>query len=235
MASQDVLAIRWLMENVRLRAVMRERGVSAAALAKAAEVSPKTVERWVTTGRPPYPQSQDTVARYLGVKVANLWPDESAHSTYAERDAVPRAEWDRLFSTAESEIGILTYAGGFLLGDAEVRDLLAERARAGVRVRIMLGDPDGEEVARCGVELAGEIRDVCRALRGLEGVEIRLHRTFLYSSIFCADDELLVNLYVYGVTEARSPVINLFKPAGDDMADTYLECFDRIWERATPL
>ena len=37
------------------------------------------------------------------------------------------------------------------------------------------------------------------------GVEIRLHRTVLYNSIYIADDQALVNCHIYGVPAARAP------------------------------
>jgi len=58
--------------------------------------------------------------------------------------------WGRLFGAAEREIGVLVYSGLFLAEDAEVQKSLADKARAGVRVRILLGDPDSKQVAERG-------------------------------------------------------------------------------------
>ncbi len=122
--------------------------------------------------------------------------------------------------------------------------LLAAKAEAGVRVRILLGDPECEAVAQRGADegiddaMAAKIRNVIvlyRPLRAVEGVEFRLHRTVLYNSIYRADDQMLVNTHVYGVPAANAPVFHLRKVAGGSMVTTYVESFERVWDEATPL
>ena len=134
--------------------------------------------------------------------------------------------------------------GLFLAEDAAAKKVLAERARAGVRVRMLLGDPDSEPVAERGADegvddaMAAKIRNALvlyRALRGTEGVEFRFHRTILYNSIFVSDDQLLVNTHVYGLTAALAPVWHLRKVAGGEIAKTYLDSFERVWDTAIPL
>ena len=58
----------------------------------------------------------------------------------------------RLFRSAEREIAILAYSALFLAEDAGVLQILADKGRAGVTVRIALGDPDGPNVAERGGE-----------------------------------------------------------------------------------
>jgi hypothetical protein len=74
-----------------------------------------------------------------------------------------------------------------------------------------------------------------RPVRGADGVEIRLHRTVLYNSIYRGDDQILVNPHIYGATAANSPVLHLQRVPGGDMVTTYLESFERVWDEATPL
>jgi hypothetical protein len=74
-----------------------------------------------------------------------------------------------------------------------------------------------------------------RALRNSEGAEFRFHRTILYNSIYRSDDQLLVNTHIYGVPAARAPVWHLKKVAGGEIAATYFESFERVWESATPV
>lgn len=54
---------------------------------------------------------------------------------YPRRSDMARDIWTRLFDSAEREIGILVYAGLFLAEDSGLQKLLADKARAGVRVR----------------------------------------------------------------------------------------------------
>jgi transcriptional regulator with XRE-family HTH domain len=242
------------MANERLRAALLERGLTPATLADRLSVDPKSVERWIA-GRTPYRKHRYAVAALLEVDEAFLWPDalpreqvaaasESEILTvYPHRWAVPREVWVRLFTHAERDIGVLVYSGFFLAEDAGMLRLLADKARAGVRVRVLLGDPDSPEVARRGADegidevMSAKIRNVLmlyRPLREAPGVEVRLHRTVLYNSIYRADEQLLVNSHVYGCPAANAPVLHLRRVAGGDMVSTYLDSFQRVWDSATP-
>ncbi len=244
------------MANERLRAALLERGTSVAELAAAVQVDPKTVERWITRGRMPYRKHRYAVASFLGVDESYLWPDalspeqvaSASHSeivtVYPHRWAVPRDAWGRLFAEATREIGVLVYSGLFLAEDAGMVRLFADKARAGARVRILLGDPDSPQVAQRGEDegidegMAAKIRSVFvlyRPVRELDGVEIRLHRTVLYNSIYRGDDQLLVNTHIYGTPAANAPVLHLRRVPGADMVSTYLDSFERVWDEATPL
>jgi hypothetical protein len=68
-------------------------------------------------------------------------------------------------------------------------------------------------------------------------VEIRLHTTVLYNSIYRADDEMLVNPHVYGTAAAQAPVLHLQRHGdGDgDLFGTYADSFERVWTAAKPL
>ena len=62
-------------------------------------------------------------------------------AVWPHRSEVPRDTWGHLFSQAEREIGVLVYAGLFLSEDAGIQKILRDKAAAGARVRILLGDP----------------------------------------------------------------------------------------------
>ncbi|MEV7012226.1 DUF5919 domain-containing protein [Streptosporangium sp. NPDC051022] len=244
------------MANERLRVALLEHGTTVDALAEAVQVDAKTVERWITQGRIPYRKHRFAVAKLLGVEESYLWPDaltpaqavavsESEIVTvYPHRWAVPKDTWGRLFSAAREEIDVLVYSGIFIAQDTGIMRLFAEKADAGVRVRILLGDPDCVEVAQRGADegvndgMAAQIRTALflyRSLRQHEGVEIRLHDTILYNSIYRADDQLLVNTHVYGKAAYDAPVMHLRKVTGGDMVSTYTSSFEAVWNRATPV
>jgi hypothetical protein len=136
------------------------------------------------------------------------------------------------------------YSGMFIAEDMGVLKLFAERARAGVRVRILLGDPDSPNVAERGATegIGGEALTVkvrsslglFRPLLAEPGVEIRLHGTVLYNSIYRADEQLLVNTHIYGVMANNAPVFHLRKIPGGEMASTYMDSFERVWDGAVP-
>ena len=240
------------MANERLRATLLERGLTPAALGEDIGVDHKTVERWVS-GRTPYRKHRYAVAARLAVDEAYLWPealsrDQAAAASegevlaiYPHRSDVPREVWKQLFSSSKREIGVLVYSGLALAEDVGLQNILAAKARSGVRVRILLGDPDCPEVAERGtdegIDMGARIRNVLvlvRELRSVDGTEFRLHRTVLYNSIYRGDDELLVNTHIYGMPASRAPVWRLRRIAGGEIAVTYLESFERVWESAIP-
>jgi hypothetical protein len=110
-------------------------------------------------------------------------------------------------------------------------------------VRLLLGDPDSREVAGRGAEegiaeaMSAKVRNALvhlRPLTEMEGIELRLHRTVLYNSLYWADNDLLVNIHVHGVPAAHAPVLHLHASDNRDLTTTYLDSFERIWTEAAP-
>lgn len=238
--------------NDLLRRALADARLTEADVANRLGVDPKTVRRWVA-GRVPYPRNRAGIASLVERDEADLWPqllvpnvnqEQSGIdilATYPHRWAVPRSVWHQLFKGARDEIGILAYAGLFLAEDAGIMRALADRARDGVCVRILLGDPGGTCVAERGSDegvgesMAAKIRNALvhyRALRNIAGVEIRLHDTVLYNSIYRADDDLLINSHAFGIAASHAPVLHLRRAEDGDMASTYLESFERVWVAA---
>lgn len=244
------------MPNERLRAALLQHGVTPTALAEEIGVDAKSVERWITQGRTPYRRHRYAVAAHLGVEETYLWPkalspeqSQAASQSeivqiYPHRWSVPQDLWRRIFENAREEISILVFSGFFLADDPSMVKLLADKAKAGVRVRVLLGDPDSGAVAQRGKDegldelLAAKIRNVIvlyRSLRQVEGTEFRLHGTTLYNSIYRADDQMIVNTHVYGAMASEAPVFHLRKIPGGEMTSTYLGSFEKVWADATPL
>jgi transcriptional regulator with XRE-family HTH domain len=245
------------MANERLRTALLQRGLTQEDLAEAVGVDPKTIERWVR-GRVPYRKHRYKVASKLGVDEAYLWPGALADSQvlsasesevlvlYPHRWAVPHHTWGQLFDGAESEIDILVFAGMFLVDDLGLLRLLESKVDAGVRLRVLLGDPDAVEVKIRGRHegideaLAGKIRNAIaiyqqRGLTAADGAEFRLHSTVLYNSIYRADGEMLVNSHIFGTPAADAPVMHLRQIAGGTLVSTYRQSFERVWAEAHPL
>lgn len=244
------------MANERLRTALLQRGAGLEELADAVGVDPKTAERWITVGRIPYRRHRYAAAAFLGVDEVYLWPNALEREQLADaseneiltvhphRWVVPREAWERLFSTAQAAIDVLVYSGFFLADDPGLQRLLAEKASDGVRIRVLLGDPDCGHVSDRGADegidaaMAAKIRNAIvlyEPLRRLDAVEVRLHDTVLYNSIYRADDELLVNTHIYGQPAAQAPVLHLRRVAGGSMVSTYLDSFERVWSQARPL
>jgi hypothetical protein len=232
----------------RAMAKARLRDVDVAAQMK---VDPKTVQRWLQ-GRLPQSRHRWALADLVGVHEFDDWPQltgasdisPEVHATYNYRSAVPREVWFDHFDGAHQEIGILVYSGLFIAEDVSPIRLLTRKAASGVGVRLLLGDPDSPHVAERGDEegidgaMAAKIRNALvlyRSLSEVDGVEIRLHRTVLYNSLYRADDDLLVNPHVYGVSAAFAPVLHLRRQDESPIMGTYLASFERVWKSAVPL
>ena len=239
--------------NELLRRVMLQAGFREDDLAARLGVDPKTVRRWLN-GRVPYPHNRASIADLLGAEEADLWPGASGTLTakvrpgelgtvYPHRWAVPRDVWIRFFSSAKREIDILAYSALFLAQDGGILHLLAGKGSAGVVVRIALGDPESSHAAQRGEEDIGDampakIRKALMLYRSVaepENVEIRLHQTMLYNSIYRADDQLFVNQHAYGIPAEQAPVFCLHDAGSGEMTALYRDSFERVWAWAAQL
>jgi len=229
-------------------------GLNAVDVAARLGVDPKTVQRWLT-GRVPYPRHRTALADLTGWTIRDLWPStiptphpetepDELRLTYPHRSTVPTDVWHRLFANAQHDIGILAFSALFLAEDSTILRTLQVKANNGIRVRIALGDYDGPQVSRRGTDegiddiMAAKIRNALVLFRFLThepGVELRLHDTVLYNSIYRADNDLLVNTHIHRCPASHAPVLHLHHTHPDGMAATYLESFEHVWARARPL
>ncbi|MGY3680828.1 transcriptional regulator with XRE-family HTH domain [Streptomyces sp. TE33382] len=242
--------------NERLHSVLAQRGVSPESLAEACEVDPKTVSRWLG-GRVPHPRHRFQVAQHLRVEELFLWPapvpsagQPSAGSgielvgTYQNRASVPRDMWLSLLQGAQEQISVLVFSGTFFAqSNPHVAKMLAERAAAGVQVRLCFGDSNGRAAAIRGHEegigdtLAAKIRaslTYYRPLLAEAGCEVRLHDTTLYTSLFRYDDDLLINPHVWGQPASANPLLHLKRVDSSGWFDNYAQSFDAVWAGARP-
>lgn len=242
--------------NERLHSVLAQRGVSIESLAETCEVDPKTVGRWLG-GRVPHRRHRFAAAQHLRVEEFFLWPPQQTRATraapasdgelvgtYLNRASVPREMWISLLRGAQKEISVLVFSGTFFAqSNPDVARMLAERASAGVRVRLCFGDPTGGAVAGRGREegigdtLAAKIRaslTYYRPLLGRPGCEVRLHDTTLYTSLFLYDENLLVNPHVWGRPASANPLLHLRQGTEGGWFDNYAQSFDAVWAGARP-
>jgi hypothetical protein len=225
-------------------------------IAKATGVDPKTVERWITQGRIPYPRHRHAIAAILRETENYLWPNavtpergaeiggSEIVKVYPHRHNMPADLWNRLLDQAEEHIEILVYAAMFLTDDPTLIKRLRRKAETGAKIRIILGDPTSREIARRSIEeglskaaipaKVGNALTFFRPLQGLPGIDIRVHATTLYNSIYRFDDEMLVNTHVYGFAAAHAPLLHLRQLTGGDLFDTYSKSFDSVWNAARP-
>ena len=244
------------MSNERLRSALVSRKLTYNDLSEEIEVDPKTVQRWVTTDRLPHRTHRLKVAAMLGEDEVFLWPatksdprtDAASEAEfvglYANRGSVPVDLWMGLIERATDQIDLLAFAASFLHdGLPDFAETLTEKARAGVRVRLLFGDPDSSAVELRGNEegigdlLAARCRltwSYCSQMFDVPGIEARQHAATLYNSIFRFDDSALVNPHTYGAAASHSPVLHFQKVAGGRLFAHHMAGFDRTWESAKP-
>lgn len=244
------------MANERLRDALNSAGLSASDIAAELGVDPKTVERWISQGRLPYPKHRNKMAAILRENESYLWPNavpderrtEVSESelvrVYSRRAEILREGWTRLIDLASDEIDILVYAGLFFPEQQpELAQILCDKVRDGARVRILMARPDGEHVLRRGIEEGIGDAVVARVHNALSFyrphaehncIEVRLHDTTLYNSIFRFDNEMLVNAQVFGLPAAHAPVLHLRKLSGGELFSIYQDSYDKVWESAVP-
>jgi transcriptional regulator with XRE-family HTH domain len=112
--------------NDRLGDSLSAAGFSPHDLAARVGVDPKTVERWITQGRTPYPRHRREIAALVRESETYLWPSalsterrtEAAESeivhVYPHRAGIPGDVWARLFGGASERLDVLVYAALFL-------------------------------------------------------------------------------------------------------------------------
>jgi transcriptional regulator with XRE-family HTH domain len=248
------LTCRGMPRNHRLADAIRSSGRSVEDLAADVGAHPKTLERWVSSGRLPHAALRLRLAALLGVPVPMLWPEvpgvangvSEVVGIYATRNEVSPAAVGSMVDAAGSRIDVLVYSGMWLWDTVpRFHDRLLERITAGVTLRICLGDPSseavrlrGEEegssdamVSRCKIAI-----DSARRLLDADPTAVRLTGATLYSSMFRFDDEVLVNTHLWGNPAAASPVLHLRSRAGEDgIAANARRSFERVWDRAQAL
>jgi transcriptional regulator with XRE-family HTH domain len=242
-----------MARNQRLHDAIRRSGRRLEDLADEVGVDPKTLVRWITTGRLPRPASREKLAEVLAVPVPILWPDAPgvAYGTselvgiYTTRAELSPGTIGALVNAATEHIDILGYAALWLWDAVPgFAERLTEKASSGVKVRVCLGDPDSDAVRRRGEEerIGEGIASRCRlaisyatAIRRADPDAVRKTGATLYSSLFRSDDEVFVNTHLWGSAASDSPVFHFRRQGDRRIASAALRSFERVWETAQPL
>jgi transcriptional regulator with XRE-family HTH domain len=243
------------VRNERLRAAMADAQVTVDDVAAATEVDPKTVQRWLS-GRRPYSRHRWRVAKLLGDDEQYLWPPDATMdaeaacteeivAAYPHRALLPPASWWRMFEGASERIDLLGYAMLHLPDQhPDLMRLLDDKGVHGCKIRIALADPEAPTVVqrddeerleegllhriRTSIKYYGELGDAA-------GVELRLHGTPLYNSVFRFDNEMLVTPHLYRLPGSKAPLLHLRRRNPGGMFDTFADHFDRVWNESGPL
>lgn len=242
------------MSNERLRAAIHAAGMTITQLSQSVEVDPKTVERWISTGRVPHRGHRQAVAALVGHDDVFLWPStlseartQSASAAefvalHPSRGSIPAGTWTSLIKQACESIDLLAYAACFLHDSVDgFAERLSETAQRGVQVRLLFADPQSSAVKRRGQEegIGHLLAARCelswayyRPLLGAPGVKARKHDETVYSSIFRFDEVLFANTHTFGTPASHSPVVHVHRVPGGRLFTTYMDSFERTWDRA---
>ena len=213
------------------RALIRA-GLSAEDVAARLEVDPKTVCRWLE-GRVPYRRYRWALAAMVGVGDLDLWPElrgqsirpDDVSAVLPHRGDVSSDVWLDLLSSARREIGVLEGGGAFLPRIPRTAEILADRAAAGVRIRLCL--PASSIAVSRSAATSGEL-SIYAPLRPYGTAEFRRHRQQVYNDLCIADERMLVGQHAFGVPAARLPLLVLERQ-DSDLFTVYLDAFECLW------
>ena len=244
------------MTNDRLRAAIASSPDTIETLSSRVGLDPKTIERWISKGRLPHRGNRMRVARALGADELYLWPEAMTESRlqsttaaevigqYANRGSVPIDTWRQMIRASSEEMSLLAYSASFLHDTMpDFDDLLVERAAAGLKVRLLFGDPSSQAVAIRGEEeqIGSSLTERCRLnwkylapILDTPGIDARRHGCTLYASLFRFDDDLLANHHLFGAPANHSPVTHLHRVEGGRLFDVHMASFERVWALGTP-
>jgi hypothetical protein len=245
--------VRPVPRNRRLHDAIRQSGRRIEDIAGEVDADPKTVQRWIGTGRLPCPQARRKLAELLGIPAAVLWPEAAGAADgtpelvglYTTRRELSPATIGSLLDAASDHVDVLAYAALWLWDTVPgFAERLADKIAAGTAVRICLGDPDSAAVRLRGEEegVAEGMANRCRlaathasVIQGAHPDGVRITRATLYASIFRFDDDVLVNTHLWGSPAAESPVLHLRHETNRGIAAAALRCFERVWADGQPL
>ncbi|WP_237076646.1 phospholipase D family protein [Mycobacteroides abscessus] len=164
---------------------------------------------------------------------------------YASRTQVPITVWHDHFADADRRIDVLVFAATFLFDTLDgFTTTLTQAAGRGVQVRVLVGDPNGDNMALRGEEegIGESVKarshnsvELLRPYATTSGLDVRTHETTLYTSIFRVDDDMIINFHIYGSPGRNNPVMIFSRSQEPRLWATLEQAFDRVWDNAKPL
>ncbi|MFD6679717.1 hypothetical protein [Micromonospora parva] len=203
------------------------------------------MERWVTTGRTPYPRTAHQIARILDLEPDYLFPHlghtrrtvptaaDELIACYPGRNAVPVHLWEDLIRRTSRRIDIMGDCG---MADL-VRDLpgvLAGKAADGIPVRVILTDPSTATNPIDHARLLA-VAASYRPLLGTDNVTLAHYAGPLTTTVVRLDDDVLVRTSIDGCPMALAPILHLRHVSAGPLARLYLTSLDCVAEACLPL
>lgn len=242
------------MTNQALRDAMVAAKMTDEDLASVCAVDVKTVSRWKTEpGRVPHPRHRWAASDALGADESVLWPDAMKQAiktgpdreivaVYPRRASCPTSVWRKLITNAERGLTFAGYTNYFLwIEHPNLAGALTRKARAGVRVRFLVGDPDSEvtrnreTVEDVPLTVGTRIRSTLAELdRVTEDVEIAISEAHIAMSVFVFDDDMLVTPHLASSVGHDSPMLHIRRVSDDGLYDRFSSHVKELWANARP-
>jgi len=173
--------------------------------------------------------------------------DREIIDLFPRRSNVPKELWDQLIAGAKSDIILGGYTNYFFWTELpNFNETLRDKAEAGVRIRILLGKPDGEvtrqreRIENASLTLTTRInttRDELTKLGPVPGLEVRYSEknadAHVSRSIFRFDREALVCEHIAERLGHGSLTFHLRRLQDDGPFDQYAAHIEHLWEGGT--
>jgi transcriptional regulator with XRE-family HTH domain len=174
--------------------------------------------------------------------------DREIIEVFPQRSQVPRELWTRLLQGSRSEIFLGGYTNYFFWTEhAHFSDLLRRKAEDGVRVRILVGDPEHEvtqrreQVENAALTVSTRIKitlDELAKLGEVPGIEARFSNlnadAHVSRSIFRFDREALISEHIAERLGHGSLTFHLKRLQDDGPFDQYVAHAEHLWEGGRP-
>jgi hypothetical protein len=185
-----------------------------------------------------------------------LWPsvvrsaikagaDREVHEVFGTHSAVPPTLWHKLVSDAKREImfcDVVSYWYWFEV--PELSAMLREKAQAGCRVRVTVGDPADpdvradEEATDIPLTLSSRIGQTLHLLEPLQDV-VQVRRVPLAAaggrSVYRGDDQAVAHVWLHGQMGIDFPALHLRKRQSGGIFDQMVKHTESLWQAAVPL
>jgi len=243
------------MPNVLLVNAMQARRLSERELAERVGVDWRTVQRWVSdSARTPQPRLRWKVAAELQVSEGDVWPnvrqvvkvgaDKEVAAVYPSHSAVPPTVWQKLVTEARREIVFCDTVSYWYWYDVpDLTRILREKAEAGCRVRVMVGDP-ADPVVRADeaatdipLTLSSRIEQTLHLVEPLRDiVQVRQTMAGWGRSVYRGDDDAVAHWWLHGQMGIDFPAMHLRRRQSGGLFDQVaVRHVEALWEAARPV
>ncbi len=174
--------------------------------------------------------------------------DREIVEVFPHRSDVPDEVWDRLFLGTKTEIMLGGYTNYFFWTERpRFSDILRNKAEEGVRIRILVGDPESEitirreQVENAPLTVSTRIRitlDELSKLGPVSGLEVRLSsvnaEAHVSRSVFRFDREALVCEHIAERLGHGSLTFHLRRIQEGGPFDQYVTHVEHLWDGGQP-